>query len=112
MSPGSNVYFCSLVRVGSPLTQIRLGRLVQHSLRRASARTLAAGGLGFILCLGGCDIASMNQSVAAGARNEALGANPMRQVFGEAFNDIQTYYLDPVKISAVALDGLRGIRQL
>jgi carboxyl-terminal processing protease len=95
------------------LEQLRVGRLVGQRLRRLSARGLAAAGLGVLICLGGCNLADMNQSEAAVARSEAHPtANSMRLVFGEAFTDIQTYYLDPVKIGAIALDGLAGIHTL
>jgi len=74
---------------------------------------MAAGGLGILLILGGCDLLDGRQSAAAVSRSEAQPtANSMRQVFTEAFTDIQTYYLDPVKIGTLAIDGLAGIKSL
>jgi carboxyl-terminal processing protease len=99
--------------VGSPLELVRDGRLWAQSCRRLTGRALVAGGIGLVLLLGGCNLLDSGQSAAAVARSDAApSANSMRVVFTEAFTDIQTYYLDPVKIGTLALDGLAGIKQL
>jgi carboxyl-terminal processing protease len=94
------------------LNQLRVGQSIGQRLRQASARALATAALGVLVCLGGCNI-SQGESEAAVARTDSHpSSNTMRLVFGEAFNDIETYYLDPVKLDAVALDGLAAIHQL